>query len=105
MMQPPTSRAPASQVVQGIIADLIWEVQRVNGRWATAMHDWQRLDHRFMRYRIQHELCVLRYRLLEILSIAEALQPTGDGLKLALLKATCRLTLAVQPPFSWAPAA
>ena len=91
--------------MQGIIADLLWEVQRVNGRWVMAMHDWQRLSHRLMRYRIQAELLMLRYRLLEILSIAEALQPSGDGLKLAFLKATCRLTLAMRPPFSWAPAA
>ena len=84
--------------MQSVVGDLVWEVQRVNGRWVMATRDWQALNHWPMRHRLQCELVVLRHRLLEILAIAEALQASCDGLRLAFLTATCRLTLAMDGP-------
>ena len=86
-------------LVKTIIADLLWEMEFLQGRWAMARQDWQilnqqALNHQVMHHRLQDELNSLRCRVQHVENVARSL-PAADGeaVGLSLLQAICRAVL------------
>ena len=94
----------ATMLVKTVIADLLWEMEFLQGRWAMARQDWQILNQhaldrqvrnrQVMHHRLQRELRSLRYRVQHVEKIAQSL-PAGGGeaMGLSLLRAVCRTVL------------
>ncbi|KKZ13405.1 MAG: hypothetical protein TH68_06815 [Candidatus Synechococcus spongiarum 142] len=81
-------------LVRTIIADLLWEMEFLQGRWAMASRDWQSLKHQTMHKRLQGELLSLRCRVQHVEEIAQSLTAAGgEAMKLSLLQALCRAVL------------
>ncbi len=81
-------------LVKTIIADLLWEMEFLQGRWAMASQDWQSLKHETMHTRLQGELQRLRCRVQHVEEIAHSLTATGgEAMTLSLLQALCRAVL------------
>jgi len=81
-------------LVKTIIADLLWEMEFLQGRWAMASQDRQSLDHQVMHTRLQGELQRLRCRVQHVEEIAQSLSADGgEAMTLSLLQATCRAVL------------
>ena len=81
-------------IVQTMIADLLWEMELLQGRWAMASRDWQSLNHRTMHNRLQNELESLRCRVQHVEEIARSLAAAGgEAMNLSLLQAICRAVL------------
>ena len=81
-------------LVQTIIADLLWEMEFLQGRWAAASRDWQSVKHGSMHARLQGELQRLRSRVRQVEGIARSLAiADGEAVGLSLLQATCRTAL------------
>jgi len=83
-------------LVKTIIADLLWEVEFLQGRWTRAQWDWQNLNHQVLHHRLQGELQDLRCRVEHVEGIAQSLLSTAgsETIKLSLLQAICRGILA-----------
>ncbi len=91
-------------LVKTVVADLLWEMEFLQGRWAMARQDWQILNQhalnrqvrnrQVMHHRLQRELRSLRCRVQHVEKIAQSL-PAGDGeaMGLSLLRAVCRTVL------------
>ena len=81
-------------LVRTIIADLLWEMEFLQGRWAMASRDWQSLKHQAMHNRLQGELQSLRCRVQQVEEIARSLTAAGgEAMGLSLLRAICRAVL------------
>lgn len=81
-------------LVKTIIADLLWEMEFLQGRWAMASQDWQSLKHQVMHARLQGELQRLRCRVQHVEEITRFLSAAGgEATTLSLLQATCRAVL------------
>ena len=82
-------------LVKTIIADLLWEVEFLQGRWAMASRDWKNLKHQTMQNRLQDEVESLRCRVQHVEGIAQSLVAAagGEAMKLSLLQAICRAVL------------
>ena len=90
--------------VKTVLADLLWEMEFLQGRWAMAHQDCHTLNqhalnrhapnHQVMHHRLQGELRNLRCRVQHVDNIARSL-PTGGGetMGLSLLRAVCRAVL------------
>ena len=89
----------AIMLVKTIIADLVWEIEFLQGRWAMARQDWQilnrqALNHQVMHHRLQDELQSLRCRVQHVEEIARSLHAAGgEAVGLSLLQAICRAVL------------
>ena len=91
-------------LVKTVIADLLWEMEFLQGRWAMVRQDWQLFshhapnrqvqNHQVMHHRLQGEMRSLRCRAQHVEEIARSL-PAGDGeaMGLSLLRAICRAVL------------
>ena len=94
----------ATMLVKTVIADLLWEMEFLQGRWAMARQDWQTINQhalnrqvrnrQVMHHRLQQELRSLRCRVQHVEKIAQSL-PAGGGeaMGLSLLRAVCRTVL------------
>ncbi|HBP54175.1 MAG TPA: hypothetical protein DD643_07560 [Synechococcus sp. UBA8638] len=81
-------------LVKTIIADLLWEMEFLQGRWSMAYQDWRSLKHQTMHARLQGELQRLRCRVQHVEKIAQSLSAAGgEPMTLSLLQATCRAVL------------
>lgn len=81
-------------LVKTIIADLLWEVECLQGRLTMALQDWRSLKHQAMHHRLQVELAALRCRVKRVEGIAQSLPAAGgEAVKLSLLHALCRAVL------------
>ena len=81
-------------LVKTVIADLLWEMEFLQGRWSMASRDWRTLKHQAMQNRLQDELGRLRSRIQQVEGIARSLPVAGgDTMDLSLLQATCRAAL------------
>ena len=91
----------AAMLVKTVIADLLWEMEFLQGRWTTAFRDWQTLNHGTMHNRLQDELHSLRCRAQHVEEIAQSLATTGgEAMTLSLLQALCRAVLTQGDPCS-----
>ena len=91
-------------LVKTVIADLLWEMEFLQGRWAMARQDWRSLNQitpncqvqnrQVMHHRLAGELFSLRCRVEHVEAIARSL-PAGGGeaMGLSLLRAICRAVL------------
>ncbi|CZB15698.1 hypothetical protein [Candidatus Synechococcus spongiarum] len=91
-------------LVKTVIADLLWEMEFLQGRWAMMHQDWQILNqhplnrqvrnHQVMNHRLQGELRSLRCRVQHVENIAQSLPAgSGEAMGLSLLRAICRRVL------------
>lgn len=91
-------------LVKTVIADLLWEMEFLQGRWAMVHQDWQILNqralnrrvwnHQIMHHRLEGELRVLRCRAQHVEKIARSLSAGGgEVVGLSLLQAVCRTVL------------
>ena len=89
----------ATMLVKTVIADLLWEMEFLQGRWALARQDWQilnqqALNHQVMHHRLQDEFHSLRSRARHVEEIARSLPAAGgEAMGLSLLQAVCRAVL------------
>ena len=86
-------------LVKTMIADLLWEMEFLQGRWAMARQDWRSLNQttpnrQVMHHRLAGELFSLRCRVEHVEAIARSLPAGGDeAMGLSLLRAICRAVL------------
>ena len=91
-------------LIKTVIADLLWEMEFLQGRWDMARQDWQTLNQhalnrqvrnrQVMHHRLQGELRSLRCRVQQVENIAQSFPAGGsEAPGLSLLRAICKTVL------------